>query len=126
MCMPPWRRTFGAVFAGIAGYVLFAMLFTVLFVTVLGIPVAVLFWCVFTVFKWMGLASLFLATGRRLARSAGRAPSLPAAVVLGFLPFALLRLVPFLVGNLLWFAVEIVAIGWVIVSRAGKPPPAAV
>ena len=58
--------------------------------------------------------------------AAGRAPSLPAAVVLGFLPFALLRLVPFLVGNVLWFAVEIVAIGWVIVSRAGKPRPAAV
>ncbi len=49
--------------------------------------------------------------------------------MVGFLPFALLRFLPFCAGWILWFLLEIVAIGFVVLTRAGTrgspagPPP---
>jgi hypothetical protein len=112
---------FAAIGGGILGYVLVAIVLGVLIVTILGIPVAILLWCAFTLLKWMGLAGLSLAIGRRLARGFGKSLSPTSAVLLGFLPLAALRLVPFGVGWGLWFLVEIFAVGCVIASRAGRP-----
>ncbi|HEX6850566.1 MAG TPA: hypothetical protein VF139_04105 [Candidatus Polarisedimenticolaceae bacterium] len=117
------RSPFAAVGGGILGYVLVAIVLGVLVITILGIPVAILLWCAFTLLKWMGLAGLSLAIGRRLARGFGKSLPLAAAVLLGFLPLAILRLVPFGVGWALWFLVEIFAVGCVIASRAGRAAP---
>jgi hypothetical protein len=117
------RSPFAAVGGGILGYVLVALVLGVLVITILGIPVAILLWCAFTLLKWMGLAGLSLAIGRRLARGFGKSLPPTAAVLLGFLPLAILRLVPFGVGWALWFLVEIFAVGCVIASRAGRAAP---
>jgi hypothetical protein len=114
------RSPFAAIGGGILGYVLVAIVLGVLVITILGIPVAILLWCAFTLLKWMGLAGLSLAIGGRLGRSFGRSLSPASAVLLGFLPLAFLRLVPFGVGWALWFLVEIFAVGCVIASRAGR------
>lgn len=117
------RSPFAAIGGGILGYVLVAIVLAVLVVTILGIPVAILLWCAFTLLKWMGLAGLSLAIGRRLARALGKDLSPVAAVLLGFLPLAFCRLVPFGVGWALWFLVEIFAVGCVIASRVGRATP---
>jgi hypothetical protein len=49
----------------------------------------------------------------------GRELSLLGAILLGFLPFALLRFVPFCVGFSIWFLVEILAFGYLILTRVG-------
>jgi hypothetical protein len=56
----------------------------------------------------------------------GREMSLLGAILLGALPFALLRCVPFCVGFSIWFLVEILAFGYLILTRVGTrgtPPP---
>ena len=116
---------FASIGGGILGYVLVAILLLVLAVTILGIPIAILLWCAFTLLKWMGLSGVSLAIGRRLGHSLGRSLGTLAAVLLGFLPLALLRLVPFGVGWGLWFFVEVFAVGCAIATRAGRPLPEA-
>lgn len=114
---------FAAVGGGILGYALLAIVLGVLVITILGIPIAILLWCAFTLLKWMGLAGISLAIGRRLGRGLGRDLAPLAAALLGFLPLALVRLVPFGVGWGLWFLVEIFAVGCAIATRAGRPAP---
>ena len=49
----------------------------------------------------------------------GREMSLLGAILLGVLPFALLRFVPFCIGFSIWFLVEILAFGYLILTRVG-------
>ena len=61
----------------------------------------------------------------------GREMSLLGAILIGFLPFAFLRFVPFCIGFSIWFLVEILAFGYLILTRVGTrgspfaaaPPP---
>ena len=65
----------------------------ILAATVIGLPFGLL---VFRVVKWLGIAGIFFAVGRRVGRSLGREMSLLGAVLLVFLPFALLQIAPLL------------------------------
>lgn len=120
-----------AFLAGLLGYAALFVVNFFLIVTLVGIPLAVLVYFVFKVLQWLGLAGIFHFVGQRIGRLLNREVSLLGGVLLGFLPFALLRFLPFCTGWLIWFVVEILAIGFVILTRAGgkgsaalSPPPA--
>ena len=101
----------------------------------------------FIVLKWLGIAAIFHAIGRRLGRVAGFSPSTLGAVLLVFAAYVVVSLVPsaFGVAGLLailglklvfFLLVEIPAVGLVILTRMGgrrsggtaatvpAPPPA--
>lgn len=120
-----------AFLAGLLGYAALFVVNFFLIVTLVGIPLAVLVYFVFKVLQWLGFAGICLFVGERLGRLLNREVSLLGGVLLGFLPFALLRFLPFCTGWLIWFVLEIFAIGFVILTRAGgkgsvalSPPPA--
>ena len=62
---------------------------------------------------------IFHQIGFRAGRAMGREMSLLGAILLGALPFALLRFIPFCVGFSIWFLVEILAFGYLILTRVG-------
>ncbi len=115
---------------GIAGYVGALLVAGTLAATLLGIPIAVVFYLAFLVLKWLGIAGLCHRLGSSIGRGAGRELSLLGAILLGFLPYALLVLAPLFLGGigflfavvvrlLFWVVVEIPAVGLVILTRAG-------
>lgn len=108
-----------AFLAGLVTYIILAMVQFFLFVTILGIPLAILLYFVFVAVKWIGLAGVFHQVGKRFGQRFGRDMSLLGAVLLGFLPFALLRLVPLCIGWTAWFLLEIFAVGYVVLTRVG-------
>lgn len=122
----------GALLAGIAGYAALPILMFLLLVSVLGIPLLPLVWCVFFVFKTLALAGVFHLVGSRIGRSMGREMSLLGAVLLGFAPFALVRVVfsvlgfplSFLGWMFIWMPLQVVAVGLMILTRGGgrRPP----
>jgi hypothetical protein len=65
------------------------------------------------------MCGIFHQIGARIGRSFGRDMSLLGGILLGFLPFAILRFVPFCVGFTIWFLVEILAFGYLILTRVG-------
>lgn len=111
-----------AFLAGLVTYIVLAMVQFFLVVTILGIPLAILLYFVFVVVKWIGLAGVFHQVGRRFGKRLGREMSLLGAVLLGFLPFALLRLIPLCIGWTAWFLLEIFAVGYVVLTRVGGRP----
>ena len=111
-------RLFTAILAGLVGYMLFAMIQLFLAITIIGIPVAAMLYLVFTVLKWLAMCGVFHQVGSRIGRAIGRDMSLIGGLILGWAPFALLRFVPCF-GSLLWFLVEIVAFGLLILTRVG-------
>jgi hypothetical protein len=112
-------RPFMAFFAGLGGYVVLVMAMILLCITIIGIPAALLLYFAFIVVKWMGLAGIFLVVGTRIGRLLGRDLSLLGAILLGFLPFAILRFLPFCIGTFIWFVLEAMAVGLVILTRGG-------
>jgi hypothetical protein len=122
----------GALLAGIAGYATLPIVMFLLLVSVLGIPLIPLVWCVFFVFKTLALAGVFHLVGSRIGRSMGREMSLLGAVLLGFAPFALVRLVfsaigfplSFLGWMFIWMPLQVVAVGLMILTRGGGRRPA--
>jgi hypothetical protein len=131
-------RPFLAFFAGLGGYIVLTMVMILLCITIIGIPVALLLYFAFVIVKWLGLAGIFQAIGRRIGRLFGRELSLLGAVLLGFLPLAILRFIPLCVGSIIWFVLDATAVGLVILTRFGTrrhgalaappapPPPAPV
>lgn len=111
-------RFFAAVIFGLVGYVIYVLVQAFLVLTLIGIPLAVLSYVAFLVLKWMAMCGIFHHVGTKLGRVLGREMSLLGGLLLGFLPFALLRLIP-CVGWVIWFFVEIVAVGYLIVTRVG-------
>jgi hypothetical protein len=112
-------RLFTAFVFGLIGYVglVFSQFF--LMITVIGIPVAGIVYLVFVVLKWMAMCGIFHHIGSRIGRAMGREMSLLGGVLLGALPFALLRFVPLCIGIFTWFLVEILAFGYLILTRVG-------
>ena len=108
-----------AFFAGLGGYILLALVILLLAITIIGIPAAILVYFAFVIVKWIGLAGLFHFVGQKFGK--GKL-SILGAVLLGFLPFALLRFLPFCVGGFLWFVIETIAFGYVILTRIGGRP----
>ena len=123
-------RLFSAFLVGLLGYMVLAMVQTFLFITVIGIPLVFMLFLVFIVLKWLAMCGIFHQIGSRIGRSFGREMSLLGAILLGLLPFAILRFVPFCIGWFVWFLVEILAFGCLILTRVGTrrslvfaPPP---
>jgi hypothetical protein len=113
-------RLFTAFIFGLIGYVgfVFAQLF--LTITIIGIPLVFLLYLVFVVLKWLAMCGIFHQIGHRMGRAMGRDMSLLGAILLGLLPFAVLRVIPVpCVGFLIWFIVEILAFGYLILTRVG-------
>jgi len=113
------HQVFTAFLFGLLGYILLCVTQLVLIVTIVGIPLVFLLYVAFVILKWMAMAGLFHQIGLRIRRALGREMSFLGAILLGFLPFALLRFVPFCIGSLVWFLIEIVAFGYLILTRVG-------
>jgi len=112
-------RLFTAFLAGLIGYMVFGMVQIFLFVTLIGIPLVFLLFLVFTILKWMAMCGVFHQIGWRLGRAFGRDMSLLGGILLGLAPFAILRFAPFCVGWSIWFLVEILGFGCLILTRVG-------
>src|SRR5262245_54251109 len=112
-------RLFSAFIFGLVGYVVFVFAQMFLAITLIGIPLVFLLYLVFVVLKWLAMCGIFHQIGSRMGRALGRDLSLLGAILLGLLPFALLRFVPFCVGFSIWFLVEILAFGYLILTRVG-------
>lgn len=112
-------RLFTAFVFGLIGYVVFVFAQLFLALTLIGIPLVFLLYLVFVVLKWLAMCGIFHQIGSRLGQAMGREMSLLGAILLGALPFALLRFIPFCVGFSIWFLVEILAFGYLIVTRVG-------
>lgn len=129
-------RLFTAFVFGLVGYVVFVFAELFLAITIIGIPLVFLLYLVFVVLKWLAMCGIFHQIGTRMGRAMGREMSLLGGLLLGVLPFALLRFVPMCVGFSIWFLVEILAFGYLILTRVGTrgspgpfmrppaPPPA--
>jgi hypothetical protein len=128
-------RYLPAFLVGLAGYLGLFVLTTLLSITLIGLPLALLaFW----VFKWIGVAALFWAVGHRLGRAAGIDLSLLGSVLPVFALYALSSLAPSWLGLpglalvlvlrvLFFFLFEVPAVGLVILTRVGgRGAPAAV
>jgi len=122
---------------GLLGYLVLWLVVPVIYVllaaSVVGIPVIIL--CVMAIFvlKTLGLAGIFHYLGRRWGRGLNREMSLLGAILLGFLPFALILVLPpfFGLGGILsaiaisfLFAllVKVPAVGFIILTRGGARP----
>jgi len=124
-----------AIVAGFGGYVLLWVVNTLLLISVIGIPVAILLHLVFLVLKVLGLAGIFHYAGVRLGRSMGREMSLLGAVLIGYLLCSLVLVAPHFFGPvgflvacgfrlLFWLLFECPAIGLILLTRAGARPRA--
>jgi hypothetical protein len=116
-----------AFFVGLLGHLGLLVVLGLLTATLVGLPLAFLLW---VTLKWLGIAGMFFAVGRRLGRAAGREISLLGAVLLVFALYALLTLAPtplglagLAVSALLWsgffLLVQVPAIGLVLLTLAG-------
>lgn len=125
---PP--RFAAAFFVGLLGYLGVMILVAVVGLTVIGLPVVIV---IFLVLKWLGIVGIFHAVGSRIGRSFGRELSLLGAVLIVFLPYALIVQLPLLfglvgliasgmIGLFLWLFLEVPAVGLVLLTRAGGPP----
>lgn len=110
---------FMAFFAGLGGFIVLAITMILLCITLIGIPAAVLLYFAFIVIKWMGLCGLFHIVGKKIGKLMGRDLSLLGATLLGFLPFAVLNFLPFCIGSMIWFVLEAMGVGLVILTRGG-------
>ena len=128
------HRFFSALVFGLVGYLVYVITQIFLFFTIIGIPLVFLVYLVFLILKWLGMCGIFHHVGARIGRGLGREMSLLGAILLGFLPFALLRVLPGLAGScmgaVIWFGIEILGVGYLIVTRVGTrreidlfPPP---
>jgi len=122
-----------ALVAGFGGYIVLWLVNTLLAISVIGIPVAILLHLLFLVLKVMGLAGIFHFIGARLGRSMSREMSLLGAVFIGFLIFSIVMILPHLFGIaglivaivirlMFWFLFECPAIGLILLTRAGGRP----
>jgi hypothetical protein len=120
---------------GIAGYGGMLLVTGALAATILGIPIAGVLYLAFLVLKWLGIAGICHRLGTAIGKGAGRELSLLGSILVGFLPYAVLVLLPLFLGGLgfaiaigvrllFWLTVEIPAVGLVLLTRAGGRPAA--
>jgi hypothetical protein len=118
---------------GIATYGGMLLVTGALAATLLGIPIAGVLYLAFLVFKWLGVAGICHRLGASMGKAAGRELSVLGSILVGFLPYAVLVLLPLFLGGvgfavaigvrlLFWVTVEIPAVGLVVLTRAGGRP----
>jgi hypothetical protein len=124
-------RLVPAFLVGLLGYLGLWIVIALLAVTIVGVPLALM---LFVILKWLGITGMFYFLGHRLGRAIGREMSLLGAALLGFLPYALLILLPSAFGLpgllvaimfhfMIWLFLEVPAVGLVLLTRAGNPKP---
>lgn len=115
-----WGRSF---LFGLLACVGAALCIVLLAVSIIGIPLAMILGIAMKVIKWIGLAAIFLATGRQLLRSmTARTPSYFPGVLLGFFLFAIVNFIP-IFGGILMLLLSITGIGLMVVTRLGTRVP---
>jgi hypothetical protein len=95
-----------ALFVGLVAHAAMAVLSLLLAITVIGLPVLLVLAASFWLLRILGRAALFHALGSGLGRGISREMSLVGATLLGFVPWALLVVLPLFFG----FAGLIVAV----------------
>ncbi len=121
-------RYVSALFVGLLGYLGLCIVLSLLSVTLVGLPLALV---AFYVLRWLGIAGVFFAVGRRLA-GRGREMSVLGAVLLVYAIYVVISLSPtplgpwgLIVSVLLWMIffvfVDLPAIGLLILTRLGSP-----
>jgi hypothetical protein len=124
-------RLVPAFFMGLLGYLGLWVVIALLAVTIIGVPLAIF---LFIVLKWLGITGMFHFFGQRVGRAVGREMSLLGAVMLGFVPYGLLILLPsafgvagllvaIMIHCMIWLFLEVPAVGLVLLTRMGSPPP---
>jgi hypothetical protein len=126
-----------AYLVGLLGYlVLFVVepvLYFILVSSVIGIPAIPIIVLIIYILVTLGTAGLFHYMGFRMGMALNREMSLLGAILLGFLPWALLLVLPAFFGFgglivalamkfLFWLVVKVPALGLVIMTRAGGRP----
>ena len=133
-------RYMSAFFIGLLSYLALWVVLVLVSVTVIGLPIAIVG---YYVLKWLGIAGIFFAVGRRLGRGFGREMSLLGALLLTFGIYALVTIataplgvlglvIAILLRTIFFVLVEAPAIGLVLMTRFGtrrhddlpsQPPP---
>jgi hypothetical protein len=85
----------------------------------LSVPIALGVAVILVAAKIFGMGALFLLIGQRLTRKVAPAAR-PSSLAIGFLLLAAVSLVP-LVGEFVWIAASVVAVGITLISRFGTP-----
>ena len=119
-----------ALFLGLAFSVIgMPLIYILLTISLIGIPLIPFAFFTFVVLKWMGIAGFFVFVGRKLATTTGRRIAVLPAVLLGFLVFGLVKLIP-IIGFLVWLLLGWLGIGLILLTRFGThrrqvpmPPP---
>jgi hypothetical protein len=133
----PTRYAVG-LFVGIGAYVGAALLDGLLVLTVVGLSLIPFLALALVSLHWLGRAAVLELLGRKLGRAVGREMSLLGSILLGFVPYALVLLLPLMIGGivgilshvatsvLLWLVIDVPGIGLVLLTRAGgrRPLPA--
>ena len=110
----------GALILGLAFAVLgMPLIYVLLALSLIGIPLIPFAFFTYVVLKWMGIAGIFMFVGQKLGSLAGRRITLLPAVLLGFLVFGLIKMIP-VVGFLVWLILGWIGIGLVLLTRFGK------
>lgn len=113
---PSWILAF---FVGFLVHVLAMIVDLALIALCVTIPVAVVLGLAVRVVKWMGLSSIYLLAGRRIAKAVfGREFSYFACILTGFLVFALIGFIPF-AGWLISAILSVTGLGLMIMTRFG-------
>lgn len=114
-------------FIGLLGYLGGWILLTLLTATVIGLPAGILF---FKIVKWLGIAGIFLFTGRRLGQLLGREMSPLGAILLCFGLYSAVLITLSWMGPIglfaillfklfFWILFGIPAVGLVLITRFG-------
>jgi hypothetical protein len=94
------------------------LIYLLTIISVVGIPLLPFVYFTFLIMKWLGMAGFFLFFGRRLGKMVKRQVSVLGGVLLGFLFFGVLKLVPF-IGAALWLGFGWYGLGLVLLTRCG-------
>ena len=84
----------------------------------IGIPLLPFAYFTFLILKWLGMAGFFLFFVRRLGSLVTSRISVLGGVLLGFLLFGVIKLVPF-IGAALWLGFGWYGLGLILMTRCG-------
>ena len=108
-----------ALFLGLAFSVIgMPLIYILLAISLIGIPLIPFAFFAFVVLKWMGIAGFFVFVGRKLMTMTGRRIAVLPAVLIGFLVFGLIKLIP-IIGFLIWLLLGWLGIGLLLLTRFG-------